>query len=330
MTPDINRKVKSLGLFSGGLDSILATKVLLDQGIEVTGISFKSPFFGSEQAIKAAKEIRIPLIVEDITQKLLIIIKNPKHGYGANMNPCIDCHALMIQEAGKIMEEKGFDFIFTGEVYHQRPMSQTKQSLMLVAKLSGYKNFLLRPLSAKYLPETKPEKEGLVAREKLLDIEGRSRRKQFELAKQYGLKAYSSPSGGCLLTDPNFSKRLKELFAYDKNCSVKDLELLKVGRHFRICKKKVVVGRDEKENQILKNTAENNDILLSAEHVPGPVTIICGGGSDYLIEKAAGICARYSDAKNNLIPPVIYKMDGSLETVIPQSIRKGEIDSLRI
>jgi len=330
MNSEINRKVKSLGLFSGGLDSMLAVQVLLEQKIGVTGISFTSPFFGSEQAIKAAKEIGIPLIVSDITRKLLPIIKNPKHGYGANLNPCIDCHALMIREAGKIMEEEGYDFIFSGEVYYQRPMSQTKNSLLLVAKLSGYEDFLLRPLSAKYLPETRPEKSGLVDRKRLLDIEGRSRKRQIELSKNYGFKEFASPSGGCLLTDRNFSRRLKEIFTYEKNCSAKDLELLKVGRHFRIYRKKVVVGRDEKENQVLKKRAENNDVLLSAEHVPGPVTLVCGGGSDRLIKKAASICARYSKAKNDSILPVIYKMGDSIEKIIPPAIKEDEIDSLRI
>lgn len=323
--------VKSIGLFSGGLDSILAVRFLLDQGIEITGLSFQTPFFGPKYAIRAAKELGIKLVIKDITQEHLRIVKNPAYGYGANMNPCIDCHALMIREAGKMMEEEGYDFIFTGEVLNERPMSQTKKSLMLVGRLSGYSEYLLRPLSAKLLPETKPEKEGLVDRNKLLDLQGRSRKRQLELAKNYGLKEFPSPAGGCLLTDPFFSKRLKEVFVYNKECSIRDIELLKIGRHFRIGEKKVIIGRNQKENQILKNLAKKSDILLSAEHIPGPVGLICEGGSQELVEKVAGICVRYSDAKiGGNILPIIYKIGSSDEEIRPQPVNKDEIDSLRI
>ncbi|MBW1679259.1 MAG: tRNA 4-thiouridine(8) synthase ThiI, partial [Deltaproteobacteria bacterium] len=314
----------------GGLDSILAAKVLMDQGIEVTGLSFKTPFFGPKDAIKSAKKIEIPLIIKDITLEHLEIVKNPKYGFGANMNPCIDCHALMIREAGKMMEEEGYNFIFTGEVLNERPMSQTKKSLMLVARLSGYSDYLLRPLSAKLLPETRPERDGLVDRGKLLDIQGRSRKKQLELIKQYRIKEYPIPAGGCLLTDLNFSRRLKEVFAHNRDCSIRDLELLKVGRHFRIHGQKVIVGRNQKENQKLTEMVQENDVLLSAEHIPGPIGLICEGGSKGLIKKVAGLCARYSDAKNDDRLPVIYKIGTNYEEISPQSVSEDEINSLRI
>jgi len=326
----ISRRVRSLGLLSGGLDSMLAVKVLVDQGTEVTGLSFQTPFFSPQNAIKAANELGIPLVIQDITEEHLKIVKKPPSGYGANMNPCIDCHALMIREAGKKMEEEGHDFVFTGEVLNERPMSQTRRSLLRVAKLSGYGDCLLRPLSAKLLPETKPERDGLVDRERLLDIEGRSRKRQLALARKYGLKEFPTPAGGCLLTDPNFSKRLKELFRHNKKHSIRDIELLKVGRHFRVSGIKAVVGRNEQENQMLKNMATESDIVLSAEHVPGPIGLICGGCSNDLVEIVAGICIRHSDKKNDIAVPAMYILSSNRKEVSPRPVSADAIDSWRI
>jgi len=326
----IPRRVRSLGLLSGGLDSMLAVKVLADQGTEITGLSFQTPFFSPQNAIKAANELGIPLVIQDITPEHLKIVKKPPSGYGANMNPCIDCHALMIREAGKKMEEEGYDFVFTGEVLNERPMSQTKRSLLRVAKLSGYGDCLLRPLSAKLLPETKPERDGLVDRERLLDIEGRSRKRQLALARKYGLKEFPTPAGGCLLTDPFFSKRLKELFTHNKECSIRDIELLKVGRHFRVCGKKVIVGRNEQDNQILKNTAKETDIVLSAEHIPGPIGLLCGGGSNEVVEIVAGICVRHSDKKNDTTVPAMYIISPDHKEISSRSVSADAINSWRI
>ena len=323
-------KIISIGLLSGGLDSILAAKVIKDQGVEVIGIAFESPFFNAENAIKAAKELGIKLIVKDIFPEHLEVIKNPKHGFGQNMNPCIDCHALMIREAGKIMEEEEYHFIFTGEVLNERPMSQTKRALKLVAKLSGYQDFLLRPLSARLLPETKAEQYGLVDRRRLLNIQGRSRKHQLELVKKYGIKKFPNPGGGCLLTDPIFSKKLKELLENTEGYSLRDIELLKLGRHFRIQGKKVIIGRNKEENQRLKEMAAGKDIVLSAEHVPGPIALICGGGGKRIIKKAAGICARYSDAKNEKKLPSINLLGKTPEEITPEAITQEKIDALRI
>jgi len=309
---------------------MVAVKVLMDQGIEVTGLSFQTPFFSPYNAIKAAHELGIGLVVEDITQEHLKIVENPPSGYGANMNPCIDCHGLMIKKAGKKMEEKGYDFVFTGEVLNERPMSQTKRSLLRVAKLSGYADYLLRPLSAKLLPETKPERDGLVDRARLLDIKGRSRKRQLALAHKYGLREFPTPAGGCLLTDPNFSKRLKELFAHSKGYSLKDIKLLKVGRHFRLNGIKVIVGRNEQENGILKEMATERDIVLSAEHVPGPVGLICGGCSDELIEIVAGICIRHSDKKNACPVPALNILGSDRNEVMPRAVSAAAIDGWRI
>jgi tRNA-specific 2-thiouridylase len=201
---------RALAMMSGGLDSGLAAKLIKDQGIEVIGICFKSYFFGEENAVKMAKQIGIRLEVIDFSEKHLIMVKNPKHGRGKNMNPCIDCHAMMMNYCGKILEEYNADFIITGEVLNQRPMSQNKQALNTVKKESGFSNKILRPLCALNLEPTEMELSGLVDREKLLDISGRSRKVQMELAEKWGIKDYPSPAGGCKLTEPNYSVRLKK------------------------------------------------------------------------------------------------------------------------
>ena len=225
--------VKAMGLFSGGLDSILAVKLLQEQHIEIELVSFITPFFNSRTAEKYSCLFNIPMHTLDLTKDLLQVIKNPKHGYGKNMNPCIDCHALMFKQAGYLMEQTGADFLFSGEVLGERPMSQNKQSLQVVARQSGFEDLILRPLSAKLLPVTKPESSGLVNREKLLDIKGRSRKKPMELTRYFGITEYPTPAGGCLLTDKHFSNRLRDLLAYDPETTHRNLELLSAGRHFR-------------------------------------------------------------------------------------------------
>jgi len=197
-----------LGLCSGGLDSRLAALVLRNQGIEVEWITFSTPFFSAAKAQQASQLLNIPLRVKNITQTYLKMLNNPHCGFGKQMNPCLDCHALMFREAGAIMKAEKFDFLFSGEVLGQRPMSQTKPSLRYVEKNSGFEGYILRPLCAKRLTETIPEREGIVDRELLLDISGRSRKRQIKLAAEFGLKDYPAPAGGCLLTDKNFSIRL--------------------------------------------------------------------------------------------------------------------------
>lgn len=242
-------KIKAVALFSGGLDSILAIKIIQAQGIEVIGVNFKSPFFGLDKALVIAKDLNVNLEVIDITEELLKILKEPKHGFGKNMNPCIDCHALMFKKAGEYMTKIGAFFILSGEVLGERPMSQNRSSLSIIERESGFEGRILRPLSALLLPETIPEKEGLVERNKLLDISGRSRKRQIELAANMGIENYPSPAGGCKLTEPAFSKRLKDLFTQEKY-SLEEIELLKLGRHFRLGRDvKLVVGRNKNENE---------------------------------------------------------------------------------
>ena len=291
-------RVRALSLMSGGLDSMLAARVLLDQGIEVKGITFDTPFFGPEGAQRAANQLGIVLLVVDIGADHLEMLKNPRYGYGSQMNPCIDCHALMLKRAGRIMDEEGFDLLSTGEVLGQRPMSQRKDALRAVEKLSGYGGYILRPLSAKLLPETIPEREGKVDRQRLLDIRGRSRKRQMALAAQYSLKEYPSPGGGCMLTKAGFADRMRELLATQKDVGLKEVELLKWGRQLRLPGgKRLVVGRVHRDNLKLQELAREEDLLLRVKGVPGPTGLIAALAEEQEVELAANVVAAYSDAE---------------------------------
>jgi tRNA-specific 2-thiouridylase len=302
----MTRIIKAVGLLSGGLDSMLAARLLLDQGIEVLGMSFFTPFFGPEKARRAAEHLRIPLEVVDISDEHMRMLKAPRYGYGKGMNPCIDCHALMIRKAGGLIEKGRADFVFTGEVLGQRPFSQTKPSLRAVEKESGFPGRVLRPLSALLLPETLPEKEGWVDRSRLLDLQGRSRKRQMALAESYGIRDYPTPAGGCLLTDPIFSIRLKELFRHTPDPSLREVELLKVGRHFRFLSGvKVVIGRNRKENEFIERWRDPQDGWARTTGFPGPITLVLGsvpGEEEW--ERIARLCLAYSDAPYGSRVPV--------------------------
>jgi len=273
--------VKALVLLSGGLDSMLAARVLLDQGVEVTGLSFKSNFFNTLKAKKAAEQLDIELIEVDFSDEHLAMTKNPAHGYGKNMNPCIDCHALMLKKAKEIMEKDGYDFVATGEVLGQRPMSQHRDALDIVEKISGLKGKLIRPLCAKLLNESESEKQGKLIRGRLLDISGRSRARQLELVKKYNIKEYASPGGGCLLTDPEFSEKLLKMLEYWPDCSSNDIALLKSGRVIWLKDENdknvlLVIGRDEKCNEQLEKAAAAGDILIQPVQENGPTSLLRG------------------------------------------------------
>jgi tRNA U34 2-thiouridine synthase MnmA/TrmU len=301
---------KALLLFSGGLDSILASKVLLDQGIKVTPVYFKSYFFGPEIAKKSAKEIGLKLKVIDISKEHLKIVRKPKFGYGKSMNPCLDCHLLMLKKAKEIMKKEKYDFVATGEVLGERPMSQNIQALKILEEKSSLKGYLLRPLSAKLLEPTIPEKKGLVDRERLLKIQGRSRKEQIELAKKYKINNYPQPAGGCLLADLEFGKKLKELFNIAKKIDKKDIELLKLGRHFFEKNHKIVVGRNEKENKEIKKLVKKGDILIEMKNYPGPLTLIRnyqGKIKEEIIEKAKNLTQYYS-VKSRDKKDVLFKV----------------------
>ena len=292
--------MKALLIFSGGLDSMLAAQVIRAQGIHVLGLFFETPFFSSEKAKQSAAEIHLPLKIVDLTEPHLRVVRKPKHGRGGNMNPCIDCHALMLRSAGDLLEKEEASFIISGEVLGQRPMSQNFKALSIVAKESGFNGLILRPLCAQHLPITVPEERGWVKREKLLGLSGRSRKPQMELAAKHDMRRYPSPAGGCLLTDPVFSRRLKDLFSSGPECALREIELLKVGRHFRLGPRvKLVVGRNKKENEIITSLSRESDLVLQVENVPGPTVLITGGASPEDEAVALSIIASYSDARED-------------------------------
>ncbi|HOI74902.1 MAG TPA: tRNA 4-thiouridine(8) synthase ThiI [Syntrophales bacterium] len=289
--------VRAVALFSGGLDSVLAVQVVRLQGIDVLGVSFETPFFSARKAREAARQIDLSLRVVDFADEHLEMVKAPRYGYGRNMNPCIDCHALMLRKAGGIMEETGAAFILTGEVLGQRPMSQGKQSLYVVAKNSGYLDRVVRPLSALLLPETAPEREGKVDRERLLAIQGRGRKIQMQMAADMGITRYETPAGGCLLTDVSFSRRLRDLFAHNPGCTPRDVEMLKQGRHFRIDERtRAVVGRNHRDNLAIERAAGDRYTLIRMAGYPGPLTALSPGWSEEGLRLAASLCVLYSDA----------------------------------
>ena len=325
-------KVRALGLCSGGLDSILAALVLRRQGIDVEWVTFETPFFSAQKARRAAQITGIPLSIKNITTSYLEMLKNPPCGYGQHMNPCMDCHALMFRHAGKIMQDDGFDFLFSGEVVGQRPMSQTKSSLRYVEKNSGFDGLILRPLSGKILPETIPERKGLVKREHLLEISGRSRKHQIDLARKFGIADYPSPAGGCLLCDKIFSVRLKDLFNYRKNCTEKELHLLKHGRHFRLNENiKIIVGRNQKDNEnILKYYHPDTDTMVKVKNFPGPITLIPHTDDREAILLAASICVGYSKSKGTTPVDVSIKTPSGQEKIKVQGIPPSDARHLMI
>ena len=290
----MKKKVKALVLFSGGLDSTLAIKVLEKQNIEVVALSFVSYFFGDAKAKESAEKNRINQRSVNFADMHCEVVKNPKRGYGSAMNPCIDCHLLMIREAGKIMRVEGFDFVATGEILGQRPMSQNLHSLQLIEKEAGLEGRLLRPLSAKLLEETTIEKNGLVDRNQLLDISGRSRKRQFELAKEFNLNYYPTPGGGCLLTESEFGKKLKKLLAEIKNPSASDYALLQIGRVFWVEGARIIVGRNSAENEKLKKLKEQSNTIIELKNFMGPVVLLRGPVTEKVMEEAKKITASYS------------------------------------
>ncbi len=318
-------QVKGLGLCSGGLDSILSALLLKQQDISVTWICFETPFFSAEAAKKASEQTGIPLIVCDITDEYMEMMKAPKAGFGKNMNPCMDCHALMFEKAGQMLEIDGFDFLFSGEVLGQRPKSQNRNSLRYVEKNSRYDGHIVRPLCAKLLPQTSVERQGLVDREKLMDISGRSRKVQMEMAKEYGIKEYPSPAGGCLLTDILFSNRLRDLMQIQVNFQTRELFYLRFGRHFRLDPKtKIMVGRSKKDNEsLMHHFDKTEDVLLKHANLPGPDVILTGNATDENINLAANICASYTKATPGENTDINLYMPG-VEKTIQVSVKKSD------
>lgn len=346
----MKRKIRALALVSGGLDSLLAAKVVQNLGVEVEGVVFQIGFtkeeFGIPQRAKGnkkdadecknpeyyAEKAGIKLNVVNIFEEFKNVLFNPKHGYGINMNPCIDCKSFMLKKAKEWMLENDFDFLVTGEVIGQRPMSQRKQALSIVAKEGGVEDVLLRPLCAKIMSETLPEREGWVDREKLYGFNGRGRKPQVELAKELGITEYPQPAGGCLLTDPGFSKRLNNLWkfkcdraggeaeSYEKDYSVDDIRLLSIGRHLHFDDDfNLIISREESETEYLE-IFRRRYILLKVLDYGGPMALIDGEIDEADIKKSAAIVARYGSGRDAIkvdVEVVAVSGEKVVYTVVP-------------
>ncbi len=336
----MSTNVKALALLSGGLDSILATKMVLNQGIDVVAFNVRSPFClckkGGCAAVDASKQLGIPLKTVLAGDDYLRILRNPKHGYGRNMNPCIDCRIFLFKKARKYAREIKADFIFTGEVLDERPMSQHYAAMKLIEREAGLDGKILRPLSAKVLPETLIEKKGLVDRGKLLDFQGRSRKPQFRLAKEFDIKDFPCPSGGCLLTYKQYADKLRDLLVHKKRVSMKDISLLKVGRHFRFGQNKIIVGRSESENKFLVARKVSGEFYFELPVIVGPISILQGPKTRKAIKVAAELTAFYSDAKTSEVTVGFgrEKLDKSITVNVPtkesvNSLWIGDLDSAK-
>lgn len=308
------KKPKVVVLLSGGLDSNLSTRMVLDQEIDVEAVAVKTPFCdfdcgkGCGHRVKeVADTLGIHLKTVYFGDEYLAMLKNPKHGFGSGMNPCVDCRAMMYKAAKEHMEKIGASYLVTGEVLSQRPMSQHRPALRIIEEESDLVGKVIRPLSAGRLPPSEAEKLGVINRDKLLSIEGRSRKKQLALAKQFGIQNPPNSAGGCLLTDPAFSKRVYDLFEHTEGTpTINDVELLKVGRHFRLSKyAKLVVGRNQNENEIMKSLCLDADYAFEALEFKGPLGILRvrtdSNSENDLIITAGGIVSRYSDAPRDQV-----------------------------
>lgn len=295
------KAIKALALLSGGLDSTLAVKLMLDQGISVEAVNFVSPFCLCTKdgcgAATVAKSLNLPLKMISVDKDYLKIVRKPKFGYGRNMNPCIDCRIYMLKKARNYANETGAEFLVTGEVLGQRPMSQHGQALLMIEREAGLEGKILRPLSAKSLKATKAEERGLVNRETLLGIQGRSRKEQLRLASELKVSGYSCPAGGCLLTVKEFASKLKDLFEHKRTVSMQDIQLLKLGRHFRVGNNKFIVGRSKVENDLLTSKCMENDYCFEAQNTGSPITLLQGPKTKKAFEIAAELTAFHSDIK---------------------------------
>lgn len=337
-----NKKLKAVALLSGGLDSSLAVRMMLEQGIEIEAVAIKTPFCdfdcgkGCGHRVKeVAMDLQIPLKTVYFGEEYLRMLKRPKFGFGSGMNPCIDCRSMMYNAAKDHMKKIGADFIVTGEVLFQRPMSQNHRALNIIEKETGTQGKVLRPLSAKSLPMIELENNGSIKRENLCNIVGRSRKNQLAMARKFGMEDPPNAAGGCLLTDPQFSKRIRDLMKYldkEKIPTMNDIELLKVGRHFRLSNvAKLIVGRNQNENDVMRSLALKDDIVIEAQEFPGPTCILRSKNYEYsLVEKSSRIGLRYSDSPRGLetYVKVMYRDQVSVIATFPMG--NEELENLRI
>jgi len=304
--------MKAVSLFSGGLDSILAAKIIQEQQIEVAAFYFLLPFCYIKEeeqidAVKTARRFNIPIEVFYGGRDYIEMVKSPKHGYGKNINPCIDCKIFMMKKAKIFMEEIGAFFLVSGEVLGQRPMSQRKKAMELIEKEAGIEGLLLRPLSAKLFPPTIPEEKGWIKRENLCAFEGRNRKPQIALAKKLRLSEYPSPAGGCSLTDHGFSIRLRDALEHNED-TISELQLLNFGRHFRLKSgAKLIVGRNEKENNIIEELAEKEDILIEGKDFGSPIALLKNSKNPEDIDISSSICVRYSKKRDEKRVNIVVK-----------------------
>lgn len=327
-------KIKAIGLMSGGLDSILAGKLVTDQGIDVTMLTFSTPFFEcnkdkKERLQKICNKIGAKLKVVDVSTDYIKMLKMPRHGFGKNMNPCIDCKILFLKKAKAYAKKVGAKFVFTGEVAGQRPMSQNQGALNIISKEAGLKNKIVRPLSAKLFSITEAEEQGWIDRNKLLDIHGRGRNKQLELAKKWKIVDYQTPAGGCLLTCDGYSNKVNDLFKHKTNVRVKDVEILKIGRHFRIGKNKIVVGRNKSDNEQLVKLRSKSEHVFEVPGHGSPVTLLMGKRTARAIKLAAKLTARYSDTTSIKVL-VKYGQDNTDKEILVKPATQSEIEKYRI
>ena len=317
--------MKIVILHSGGLDSTLAYYIAKEWGAEIFPLYIYSEFL----SLKDYPEVPALKII-DITKEFIEIVRSPQHGYGKNLNPCLDCRILMLQKAKKYMAEIKADFIATGEVLDQRPMSQRFEQLMLIDKKAGLEGLIVRPLSGGLLPETIPEKKGLINRNDLLSIKGRSRKVSLELAQQLKIEKFTSPAGGCLLTDPGFCRRLADLMRYQEKVAVRDIELLKIGRHFRLSPDtKLVVGRNEQENESIEKMIKTGETLVHVPDTGSPNAMLLGNKKSP-IKIAASITARYSDKKNDNSIEVLYRKNRITKRILVKAATNEELAKWRI
>jgi tRNA-uridine 2-sulfurtransferase len=331
------KKPKAVALLSGGLDSSLAVKMMIEQGIDIEAVAIKTPFCdfdcgkGCGQRVReVADELGIKLKTVYFGEEYLRMLKNPKYGYGSGMNPCIDCRGMMYNAAKEHMEKMGADFIVTGEVLFQRPMSQNSRALHIIEKETHMEGKVLRPLSAKHLSPTAAEKLGLIKRENMGDIKGRSRKGQLTLAKRFGISDPPNAAGGCLLTDPAFSRRVKDIMDHcDDIPTLNDIELLKVGRHFRLTPDaKLVVGRNKDENEVINALAREGDIVIEVKDYVGPICLLrCKKYDHELLARCAAVALRYSDAPRDRESKVSIAIDGNMGefTTLPEDISAIEV-----
>ena len=325
-------KNKGLALLSGGLDSTLAVKAMVDQGVEIEAVHFTTPFCNCDKCSvdQVGEQFDVPVHHLFMGQEFLDLLADPPHGYGSQMNICIDCRINMFKKAKKLGEEIGAEFYVTGEVLGQRPFSQRRNAMDLIETEAGLQGKILRPLSAKLMRKTDAEEDGVVDRDSLYSISGRRRVPQIELAEELGVFDYPCPSGGCLLTDPQFANKLRDYIRHEGKPKLEDMILLRLGRHFRLGRARAIVGRNEQENNVLSSLADRRSLpSLEVQGHMGPISIIVGDAEAETIDKVAAITARYSDAPREEYVDVEIR-DGETKSLRVSSMGDEEIEGLRI